>query len=195
MFTYNFRFRGSRFGFEGEDAESIAQSVYAFYKVNDPQNLRTLSSYTSEISQKMREKRFIIPAFISKTKDILLGKKVTLGEAWHGAAAMIRLVIGDYVPQEEINRRSEICNNCPKKSKVSTCMTCGGGRLVANQLSKLRAKGRVPDSVASHFCGVCDCALAPMVLSKPENFLKETNAKTSERPDDCWVKQILRDKQ
>lgn len=117
---------------------------------------------------------------------------VSFKDAIHGAGALVKLLQGKSATQEEINRRSGICNGCPLIATVSDCMGCGAGAKISKYVNDLKAKTfggnyNIPNGLSKRYCGVCKCSLAVMLPSTIEAF-EESEEKQSERPDFCWVK-------
>jgi hypothetical protein len=117
-------------------------------------------------------------------------KKIGLADAAIGAKALIKNLMGSSVSSEEIIRRSSICATCPLMSRIGGCASCGAGGKIANWINGIRAGKKlqiaIPSEVSSSYCGVCQCALALMVVTKKADFYDES--KNGQRPDVCWLK-------
>lgn len=118
-------------------------------------------------------------------------KKIYFKDAVSGAKAILSNAVGLVVSQDEINRRSGICQTCIMKDSTSDCMACGFANKLSgfmNRLKKSFGMGFViPNNLDGTFCHVCSCALAIMLPSKLSAF-NETPEKQAERPDHCWIK-------
>lgn len=125
--------------------------------------------------------------------------RLKMSDAINGAKAFIRLVGGDRVEQEEINRRAGICSagnkggSCPKLAETSNCKSCGGfmGSLLS-WVGKLKAmfnssNFQIPNGLESSYCDCCGCSLALMLPSKIDAF-KFEKSEQLKRPSFCWLK-------
>lgn len=113
-------------------------------------------------------------------------------DAVNGAAALVKCVKGECVDQEEINRRSIICTNCPKLKKVSNCRACGFGGALSKFVNNIKRtvfrKGfEYPNGLEDKYCGICQCSLSMMLPSKMSAFHEDEEVNRS-RPDFCWIR-------
>jgi hypothetical protein len=111
----------------------------------------------------------------------------------NGAKAMLKVMSGEIVSQEEILRRSEICKKCPKLEYMKGCMSCGAGKVVSALYEKSRAffKGKryeIPVELKKANCGVCKCYLSNMLPARLEDFHADTAQRAEIRPNACWLK-------
>lgn len=118
--------------------------------------------------------------------------KFTIKEVISGAHAMLKRVVGDNVSNEEMQRRSAICSNCPHRTTVSDCLQCGGSKRMAQAINTFRTarklESEIPEKVKTKYCSICSCSLALMVATKFEDLAPEDPAKNASRPDYCWLK-------
>lgn len=118
-------------------------------------------------------------------------KSTSFSDAVTGAKALLRIVAGDKVPQEEINRRAAICTSCPMVSGVSNCRACGFGGQLTKFVNATKASFgkdfKIPNGLSDKYCSVCTCSLLMMLPSNMEAF-QESAEKQGERPNHCWVK-------
>lgn len=120
------------------------------------------------------------------------GKRLAISDVVNGAKAAIQYFTGTAASNEEILRRSSICDGCSLISSVSDCMGCGGSGRLAKITNDIRAaKGKevlLPASIKDKYCSVCQCSLALMVVTQYEHLSPESDEKQSQRPDHCWLK-------
>jgi len=118
--------------------------------------------------------------------------KVTFADAIHGVTAMIKYASRPGSSNQEIVRRSDICATCPQRSDIAKCGPCGTMRKITTWVNSIRAKKKVeapiPSEVKYSYCGICDCSLALMVVTKIEDFYEENSSKNALRPTRCWLK-------
>lgn len=135
--------------------------------------------------------RDISKAIDRQSRIVSQKKRIGLAEAVSGAKAILRYTTGSSVESSEIQRRSAICAACPLINRLGGCAPCGAAGKIANFVSLLRSTLKlqepIPNEVKSSYCGVCQCSLALMVVSKMDAF-NETTEQNGKRPDNCWVK-------
>ena len=162
----------------GNDELSIRQAILKKHPNDD-----TIISNLSILANKQEPAKDFKPS-VEK-------KKLSFKDGVDGAYALFKVVTGQYVDQNEINRRSNICNNCPKLISSSNCVPCGFGKSVNNFITKLKkafGKGFViPFGLESKHCSVCECALSVMLPSSLKSFKHDKDFQ-SKRPDTCWLK-------
>jgi len=131
--------------------------------------------------------RELVKAIPKSTK-----KGISFKDAVNGANALVSIVSGGNVVQNEINRRASICSKCPKLSTTSNCLSCGFAGKLNNFVNKVKnafGKGfTIPDKMASKYCKVCNCSLAVMLPADLKYFNHEKDTNSSERPSTCWIK-------
>lgn len=124
----------------------------------------------------------------TENKKGIKQKKVSFKDAVHGANALVNINIGSHVDQQEITRRSLICQGCEHMDKTSNCYSCGFAGKFTTFITKLKkAFGygfQIPNGIDKNYCDICNCSLAVMIPSKLEAFKKENKT----RPDNCWIK-------
>ena len=165
-----------------------------FYKFSNHDKLVLLS----QVSEFLRDNNIIfseadlLKAIERQSKISEQKKKLSFKQAVYGANALIRYAGGDSVSYKEIERRSSICSNCPLISEVEKCGPCGTAgkiaRFIGEMKTKLKLSYPIPEEIKYSYCGVCDCSLALMTVTKIENFHKESNLINERRPDCCWLK-------
>lgn len=117
------------------------------------------------------------------SKDLSIG----LGDIKRFAHSILSFIKsgGGYVPQEEANRRAEICLQCPYQVADTLCHNCNGAAEYMND--KFFGERSTPYDDKLGNCGVCKCynKLAvhwPLESQSTEGISKE------DFPDHCWKK-------
>lgn len=109
-----------------------------------------------------------------------------------GARAFLSVVGGSSVTQEEINRRSSICQGCVHKQVTTDCFSCGFGGTLNKFINEAKVRFgfgfELTQDAKKSYCEVCSCALSLMLPSKTSSFKTEDEDKQKARPDFCWVK-------
>lgn len=121
--------------------------------------------------------------------------KLTLDDIVSGGKAVVKNIKGETVDQQAINTRAAICTDCPHRSQVQLCSSCGAARKLvkfANFCKSLfsSAAYTIPNNLDGHYCGVCNCALSVLLPAKQEHISLATKT-DPERPDFCWIKRGL----
>ena len=128
-------------------------------------------------------------------------RKLSLGDIFHGAKAYVDLGRGKTVSQQELNRRADICFNCPLISETTDCFGCGAGARLARKVASLKNEVghtfNIPSGstqtksnieLSKLYCGVCGCSALALSLSKMKHIRTESNELNEQRPDNCWIK-------
>lgn len=119
-------------------------------------------------------------------------KTLKISEMWHAGVALFKQGAGETVNQEENDRRSKICRNCPFKDTVSNCIPCGGGDKLTGLINGFRRKFRVvlriDREIKNKYCKACGCSLTLLCLTKKEFLPKETPEENRARPIRCWMR-------
>jgi len=175
-YKYTFAWKAQVHSFKNDDKNALLAEVKAFMlKNNITFNENDLSIGIDRQSRVTAQK-----------------KKIGLKEAMSGANAVIKYLGGNSVSNDEIVRRSYICESCPLKNQIGGCGPCGAAGKIASFVNIVRQKMgisiAIPNSTKSSYCGFCDCALALLLVTKRENFHKELPEVNSKRPDNCWLK-------
>lgn len=120
-------------------------------------------------------------------------KKLTFNDIIVGAGAILRYASGNAASAQEVKRRSEICKSCPMRDRTTGCAACGFSRKVANFINKIRSEKKaeveIEATLRDSYCGVCNCSIPMMLLTRYEDFYVEPAHKNQLRPDACWLKQ------
>lgn len=130
----------------------------------------------------------------NQLKTVAPGRKKTptLTEAFHAGMALLRQASGKTVDQNEVDRRTQICLNCPVRSQTSFCKACGGLSRATGFLEKIRQATRntvtVDKKVKADFCGVCGCSLPLLLITDKEHLPEDGIQEKKLRPDHCWIK-------
>jgi len=184
MLEYTYTYKGGKFTFQGKDSESLWENVKVFL---DRQNIKydeglirnhiKLTCKNSDFRQKEQKQ----PKVYAKPR---------LRGAFEAAKALVNLSVGNAVDQPEAQRRADICIKCPMKSATSDCMACGGAGVVARQVGDIhrmmKGKTVVPKSVKTLYCGICNCSLSLLVVTKISGLSSKLD--NPGRPDECWMK-------
>lgn len=178
MTTYKYAtvWNGKLYRFDNTDKAILVQIVYDFFRANN-----IIPAPTKEEISKAIDRQTSI-----KTSD-----KVTFSQAVSGAKALIKSTIGGE-DSTEIQRRSEICKDCPLRDGISVCGSCGTAGKIARFVNTFKAKlgirTTIDKKISLSYCGFCKCSLALIVVTKLKDFHEETPARNSSRPDVCWLK-------
>ena len=180
MKRFKFAYKGEKY--LGDSHEAIAFRLIKDYKdITFDEALILVKNNTRPNKDQPSTNNPIIGKTVYKTKH--------LSDYIIGAKALVKVVAGQVVSQEEINRRSIICSSCPRITEIPFCNTCGQAGIFASAVNKLKqlfGKGfTIPNNLEKRGCDVCDCALSVMLPSKMEYFSDKDQA---QRPDNCWVK-------
>ena len=97
--------------------------------------------------------------------------------------AFIHAVGGVTVSAEEIARRANICEACPKRRTGN-----GVEEGISKFLGRLANKHKVPEEVAGYHCGVCGCSLMLLVPATEKDLHKDSAAEAADRPAGCWIR-------
>lgn len=92
---------------------------------------------------------------------------------------------GDYVPQEEANRRAEICMQCPYRIENTFCSACQG--LVGFLTSAVFGTRTTPYDDKLGNCGVCKC-YNKIAVHWPLEAQSTEGLTNDDFPDHCWKK-------
>lgn len=88
-----------------------------------------------------------------------------------------------FVPQEEADRRAQICATCPM-NHLGICTTCNGLKQVAARLVQHRG---VKKDERLGVCAVCGCVLHAKVHIRL-NQLPAAEKSHPDLPEHCWVR-------
>lgn len=164
----------------GSSAEKIAETIVKHGVLSYEDSLVYVKAQLKEYSPEPQANTFI------RNPE---KKELGLSDYVSGALAVVSIVKGSSVSQEEINRRAIICSSCPKLDDIKGCMPCGLAKRIADSVNKIKslfgAAFNMPNGLNSKGCGVCKCALSVMLPSKMSQFTEQDQ---STRPNHCWVK-------
>jgi len=90
---------------------------------------------------------------------------------------------GDFVSQEEAERRAKICSTCPKNQSVKGCWGCGG---IIKAVTEYLGKKTTSRDRALESCAVCGCVLRAKVWLE----LGTIDNTGLEYPEHCWQRQV-----
>lgn len=117
-----------------------------------------------------------------------------------GGLALVKIIKGDIVEQDELERRANVCAACPHiapmAAKCTPCMMNSLSRLARTLAIKygrgftmptIRPKKSVntkTGKLSEFSCGVCSCPCLNLCLSKSKIFLEREQ---KPRPLHCWA--------
>ena len=177
IYKYSTVVKGKLYKFSSQHKDVIMSDVMGFFNENNIMfDKKDLSNQIDRQSSPFNTKK----------------KSITLSDAATGAMALIKYAGGSAVSDNELIRRSSICESCPLIDRIGGCSSCGAAGMIARFANTVRQKlsmqSAIPSSVKSSYCGVCNCSLALMVVTKIENFKEEPSIQNNQRPDNCWLK-------
>lgn len=109
--------------------------------------------------------------------------KITASGALSAIKAFREAMSDHTVSDQEIVKRSEVCQTCPMRRD---------GHGVAENISKvlgtLANRHRVPSELADSHCGVCGCSLMLLVPATKRDLHKDSAEESANRPAGCWIK-------
>lgn len=91
----------------------------------------------------------------------------------------------DFVPQEEAERRAEICAACPENQQIAGCSAC---RNLVGRLTQLLGQRRTKQDSKLQGCRVCGCSNVAQVHVPLDALAKGINPDMV-FPDHCWKKE------
>jgi hypothetical protein len=176
-YKYTFVWKGQLRSFDNEDKNALLADVSAYLNKNN------INFTQADLSKAIDRQSKLTP-----TK-----KKLALRDVVAGANAVIRYMGGSSVSNDEIIRRSFICEGCPLIEKIGGCGPCGAAGKISSFVNNVRQKMgisiAIPNQTKNSYCGICGCSLALLVVTRKENFHKESSEENSKRPDRCWLKE------
>ena len=110
----------------------------------------------------------------------MITRIVNITGAKAAAKAFSEAIRGDVAPPEEIQRRTNICTQCPRYQKKMSATT-----KVSLLLGRLANKNRVPGKLAKSRCGACKCSLMLLLPSKTPH--PDTPEQYALRWEKCWA--------
>lgn len=184
--------KGSGVTFYNDNFDILVDNVYKWRRDNN--QLGHKEDYNT-VYNSVRSQNINHPRITVTQSNAPMRHSKNFAQVMNGAKAIVSLVSGDVVSQSEYNRRSKICADCPLKSKVSNCFGCGAGTTIARRFRELSRVGgktyleyKTPLGPVNYlYCGICDCSLGLMVMSKMSRF-RETKEENLKRPTHCWVR-------
>lgn len=197
---YSEKIKGKRVTFYGNSIDEIVSDVIRIRNRNSVSapNFNTLyniikpkvsgSSQVDGSQSPVFKKRVLNRNKSNNTKH---SRSVTIADASRAANALMKIIPGDYVDQDEYLRRLSVCKTCEIRQKNSDCMSCGGSGKAARALLAVRAKLGLSYNMnkeeGSHFCGFCGCSLSLLLVTKTRNYRKENDETNAQRPSYCWL--------
>jgi len=152
---------GERVAFAAETPESLILAVQRFrnncgVKITDEETAKEICKKNDYVFK---------DGIYSTTLQTSFPKShLTLASVKSACGAMLQTIKGNIVSDQEIERRWEICKNCPVKTSVSDCMSCGGAGKVADWVNNIKnavgRRFRLEQESGQTFCGLCGCSHA-----------------------------------
>lgn len=175
-YKYSFAWKGKLESFSNDDKNALIAMASEFFKKNN------INFSASDLSKG-----------IDRQSKLTTAKKtLSLRDVVSGANAVIKYMGGSSVSNNEIVRRSFICEMCPMIEKIGGCGPCGAAGKISSFVNAVRQKMgisiAIPNQTKNSYCGICGCSLALLVVTKKENFHQESLEENSKRPDKCWLK-------
>jgi hypothetical protein len=107
--------------------------------------------------------------------DVIQGTKSLVGWLRHGSVA-----------QEEIVRRTYVCNACPENRPIAGCQGCAASKL--HSVMNAIVARPLPSDAVLHACAICKCSLRAKVRMKLDDLLPHmSDAQRAALPDACWL--------
>jgi hypothetical protein len=175
--------------FLADDAGSMIENITK-YLTNRDKHI-DIDEIRSHVNKNIKDSGPSDPQDIGGKLNKVAKKTLRYKEVMNGAQAILRVLGGDSVDQDEIKRRTRICRECPLKSLTSDCYGCGFASRLTGIINDIKSKFtgtfELSQDVKGSYCSVCSCALSVMIPSKMSAF-DEDEEKQKSRPDYCWVK-------
>lgn len=197
---YSEKINGNRITFYGNSIDEIVSDVMRIRKkngVSSPEFNRLYNIIKGKISGSIQvdgvdsrvfKKQTLKGSKVSKSSNT---RSVSINDASRAAKALIKIIPGDYVEKSEYLRRLQICSSCPLRQKNSDCLGCGGSgraaRIMMSFRSKLGLGYQLDNKVGAQFCGFCGCSLSLLLVTKVQNYKKESDIENDSRPNHCWL--------
>lgn len=103
-----------------------------------------------------------------------------------GTRALAKWFLHGSVPNEEIVRRTYICNECPQNVPIHGCTGCSGAPLHA--LINAIVVKPLPSDAVLQACAICHCSLKSKTRMRIEDVLPSmTDAQRAALPEKCWL--------
>lgn len=109
---------------------------------------------------------------------------LSLADVISGTKALVRWFRNGSVSNEEIVRRTHICNDCPENLPIAGCQGCAGNKL--REVSERIVVKPLPSDAVLGACSVCKCSLKTKTRFKLED-LHLTPAERAALPEKCWM--------
>ena len=119
--------------------------------------------------------------------------RVNFRDALKAGKAAVKITTGDIVSKKEMNRRWQICKNCPQKTNTKECFGCNAAKFLSEitkaTKSMFGTKVDLPGESKRFSCGVCGCSLSMLLPTKTEHLHQDNDAQAQRRPAFCWMKE------
>ncbi len=109
-----------------------------------------------------------------------------LQDVIRGTTALAKWFLHGSVPDEEIVRRTYICNECPQNVPIHGCTGCAGAPLY--RLINAIVVKPLPSDAVLQSCAICKCSLKSKVRMQIDDLLPSmTESQKSSLPSNCWL--------
>jgi hypothetical protein len=130
-----------------------------------------------------------------QTKNIRVAKnkqrKIPFRDAMAAGKAALKIIKGDVVSKQEMDRRWAICKGCPAITETKECFSCNRAKFLADITNTTKSifgsDIKYPGESKKLSCGVCGCMLAMLLPTKSDDLHKDTPLQKEIRPDFCWM--------
>lgn len=92
------------------------------------------------------------------------------------------------VDQNEIVRRTYICNQCPENRAIENCSACAM-KGVHSLINEIVADTRLPTDDLLKACAICQCSLVAKVRLPLDDLLPHiSQGQFNQLPEHCWIR-------
>lgn len=142
-----------------------------------------LSSFEDELCKQINDNSVCAEGM--RGKPVPRPKRTTIDDAAAFISVAGEWMKGrEFVPQEEAERRAEICAACPENQRVEGCSGC---RNLVGRLTQLLGRRKTKQDSKLQGCRVCGCSNVAQVHIPMEALSKGIKA-DMQFPDNCWKK-------
>lgn len=110
---------------------------------------------------------------------------LTLPDVVAGTKALVNWFKHGSVTDDEIRRRTAICNACPENMPISGCQGCAANSLHA--VMNAIVVRSLPSDAVLHACRVCKCSLKAKVRLRLDDLPSMTKEQRDLLPPSCWI--------
>lgn len=110
---------------------------------------------------------------------------LSLSDVVNGTKALGKFFLHGSVPNEEIVRRTYICNACPENVPIAGCQGCAANKLYS-VMNFMMVKPLPSDAVLGA-CSICKCSLKAKTRMKLDDLPELTAEQRARLPEKCWM--------